>query len=532
MSLHAELKSQAKLMAKDVKAGKATAYSQQARDFMEINPDAVLGVVDLIHREANRKKPNDALIQAYGYMFFSGMELLRYQVERQHEWAEELVDAVRELLIHLAEGGVVSPSVLIFLLNGFIEAKLDPGEELTDLLGNVTLEHVADAPALDPADVGSLLESIVENAGGNEFEVYTALAANSQALPPEIRQAMMEQIVASDNPVLRDTGVLYLLDPAPEVRRTVCQTISQYGSPSMISPTALRRMIALRNWLPEDERHHLDAAIKTARQKQVECASWPQRKIEEILASNMDGAGAQSVFAVVKEGRKHVIASLLVKQEVGIADAWCLREQSKADVKSFLGHIRNETTSIPVDMGFLNALVPHYLAVGQKAGKAPTPGLLDFVETIGIEKWQPSEIAVDDLLSLLEKSADPGRIGEKGVIEVLEGGNNWYGESGIAESWFEDDAEVDAVLSAKLQSGTPAKVNAIIKSILEPRRAKWAERFLWTAFWLKQNQDLLSPWMEFFVVGHELHKGRPIKDIPVMRDIAEVTVMAATAVRF
>ena len=249
MSLHAELKSRAKLMAKDVKAGKATAYSQQARDFMENNPDAVLGVVDLIHREANRKKPNDALIQAYGYMFFSGMELLRYQVERQHEWAEELVDAVRELLILLAEGGVVSPSVLIFLLNGFIEAKLDPGEELTDLLGNVTLEHVADAPALDPADVGSLLESIVENAGGNEFEVYTTLAANSQALPPEIRQAMMDQIVASDNPVLRDTGVLYLLDPAPEVRRTVCQTISQNGSPSMISPTALRRMIALRNWL-------------------------------------------------------------------------------------------------------------------------------------------------------------------------------------------------------------------------------------------------------------------------------------------
>lgn len=517
-------------MAKDVKAGKATAYSQQARDFMEINPEAVLGVVDLIHREANRRKPNDALIQAYGYMFFSGMELLRYQVERQHEWAEELVDAVRELLIFLAEDGVISPSVLMFLLNGFIEAKLDPGKDLTDLLGDVALEHAADTPAHDPADLSSLLESIVENLGGNEFEVYSALAETSQALPPDIRQAMMDQIVRSDNPVLRDAGLLYLLDPAPEVRRTVCQTIIQHGSPSIISPTGLRRMIALRNWLPEDERYHLDSAIKTARQKQVDCASWPQRKIEEILASNMDGAGAQSVFAVVKEGRKYAIASLLVKQEVGIADAWCLREQSKADVKGFLGHIRNETTSAPVDMDFLNALVPHYLAVGQKAGKAPTPGLLDFVETIGIEKWQPTEIAVDDLLSLLEKGADPGRIGEKGVIEVLEGGNNWYSESGIAESWFEDDAEVYTVLSAKLRSGTPAKVNAIIKSILEPRREKWAERFLWTAFWLKQEPDLLSPWTEFLIVGRELHKGRPIKDIPVMRDIAEVTVMAAPAV--
>jgi len=532
MSLHDELKSQAKLVAKDVRAEKASAYSRRARDFMDINPDAVLGVIDLIHREANRKKPNDAMIQAFGYMFSTGMEALRYKVERQHEWAEDLVDEVRELLFLLAKGGVISPHLLMFLLNGFIEAKLDPGEDLTDLLGEVALEQAADTPIPDSGDLDELLESIVEQVGGNEFEVYAALAQTSQAMPPEVRQAMMGQIAASENPVLRDTGVLYLLDPAPEVRRTVCQTIARHGSPSILSPTSLRRMIALRNWLPEGERHYLDAAIKMARQKQVECASWPQGKVGELLASNMDGAGAQSIFAVVKEGRKHVIASLLVKQGVGVADAWCIRDQSKADVKDFLGHIRAETTSIPVDLDFLHTLVPHYLAVGRKAGNVPTPGFLDFVEAIGIEKWQPSEFSADDLLSLLEKDATPSHIEGKAAAEVIERSNGWCDESDFLKSWFEDDAEVEAVLSEKPRSRTPAKVNAIIKSILEPRRGKWVERFLWTALWLKQKQDLLSPWMEFLVVGRELHRGRPIKEIPVMRNIAEVTVMAATAIRF
>ena len=528
MSLPDEIKAHAKLVAKDVKAGKVSAYSHRARDFMEETPDAIIGVVDLFHRQANRKTPNEAMVKAYVYLFANGLEALRYQIERGHDWAEELVDAVRELLLMLADGGTISPLLLMLLLNAFIEAKLEPGDDLTELLGETTSEAAEDMlpPTLD--EIGKLFETMVEEASGNEFEVHAALAEISQALPPEFRMAILYQLATSDNPVLRDTAILYLLDATPEVRRTVCRTITAQASPTSISPVALRRMIALRNWLPETERHFLDAAIKKARQKQVDCASWPQRKIEQMLASNMDGAGAQSVFAVVKDGRKHLIAGLLVKQGVGITDAWCIRDNTKAEVRNFLSEIRSQTDSHPIDPEFLHLLVPHYLAVGQKAGNVPTPGLLDFVEALGVVEWQPSEIAVDSLLSLLENDADPARLGEVAVSEVLAGGNGWYYESRFVESWFEEDAEVEAVLSNKLKSRTSTKVNAVIKSILEPRRAKWAERFLWTALWLKQEQDLLSPWMEFLIIGRELHRGRKVKDIPVMRDIAEVTVMAET----
>jgi hypothetical protein len=285
-------------------------------------------------------------------------------------------------------------------------------------------------------------------------------------------------------------------------------------------------MVALRNWLPENERHHLDAAVKKSRQRKVECAPWPARRVEEIIVSNMDGAGAQSVFAVTKEGRKYLIASLLVKQGVGVADAWCLRDQSKTNVRDFLGHIHSETESHRVGSEFLDFLVPHYLAVGQKNGNVPVAGLLDFVEAIGVEKWQPAELAVDELLSLLERDLDPGRIDQTAVSEVIERGGGWLDEFGFLESWFEQDAEVDAILAKNPRSKPSTKVNTVIKSVLEPRRAKWTERFLWTALWLKQKQDLLSPWADFFIVGRELQRGRPINDMLVMRGIAEATVMA------
>ena len=526
MSLHAQIKAHAKLYAKDVKAGKASPRSSRARDFMADAPGAVLDVIDLVYREANRKKSNEALVQAYIYMFAAGLEGIRHQVERGQDWAEELVDAVRELLLLLAKGGVISPQLLMLLLNGFIEAKVAPGDDLTELLGSIALEATEDQPAPTLFEIGELFESMVEQAGGNEFEVHAALADTSKALPPKFRMATLYQITTSDNPVLRDTAILYLLDAAPEVRRTVCRLITEHASASLVSPVALRRMIALRNWLPENERPYLDTAIKTSRQRQVECAPWPKRLVEEIIVSNMDGVGAQSVFAVAKEGRKHVIASLLVKQGVGIADAWCLRGQSKTDVRDFLGHIHSETDSHRIDPEFLHVLVPHYLAVGQKNGNVPVPGLLDFVEAIGIEKWQPAELAVDELLSLLEKDIDPVRIHQTAVAKVIERSGDWLDEYGFLESWFEEDAEVDAILSKNPRSKTSTRVNAIIKSVLEPRRAKWTERFLWTALWLKQKQDLLSPWADFFVIGRELHRGRPVNDIPVMRGIAEVTVMA------
>ena len=152
--------------------------------------------------------------------------------------------------------------------------------------------------------------------------------------------------------------------------------------------------------------------------------------------------------------------------------------------------------------------------------------LLDFVEAIGIQKWQPSVLGLDELLSLLEQDIDPARTHQTAVATIIERSGDWLDEIGFLESWFEEGAEVDAILSKNPRSKIPTKVAAIIKSILEPHRTKWIERFLWTALWLKQKQDLLSPWADFFIIGRELHRGRPVNAIPVMRGIAEATVRA------
>jgi hypothetical protein len=527
MTVDDELKAQAKRVATDIKAEKASAGTGRAREFMAENPDAVVGAFEFAVAEDNRENPDEALIQAYLYLFSSGLVEIRYEIERGQDWAETFVDAVREALLGLARDGVIAPRLLMLFLNGFIEAKLAPGDALTELLGDIAHDSSEDQPALELPEVEEIYESIVAQASGNEFEVHDAFDEIGKAMPPEFRQALLHQITASENPVIRDAAVFYLLDAAPEVRRTASQLIAQQTPPTLVSSETLRRMIALRNWLPEGERPPLDAAIKKTRQRRVDCAPWPKRLVQETVVSNIDGAGAQSVFAVTKEGRKFVIASLLVKQGVGIADAWCLRGQSKSEVRQFLRHIRSETDSHPTDLKFLDVLVPHYLAVGQRNGAVPVAGFLDFIETIGMESWQPSEFTADNLVSFLEQGIDPARIDPATVAKVVETSRRWLDRIGFLDSWFEGDAEVNTILSRTAESKTPAKMDAIVESVLEPRRAKWTERFLWTALWLKEDKNSLSPWEDFFVIGRELHRGRAVKDIPIMQGVAEATVLAA-----
>lgn len=524
MLFRKEVKALAKRVAADLRTGKPSAKARRAREFMGENAPAIVGAIDLMRQEADRKHPDDALIYAYREMIAYGLEVLRFRSEAGDDGADMLVEGIREMVQNLARDRNIGPDILILLIKAFIEAKLPAGEELSDLLAELAADETEDESDDMPSDIAGLLEAIADEAGGDEFQAYAALMDVGEAMPAEFREIMAQALATAEKPVLRDCATLFLLDSDHDVRRIACQAIAGAASASAVSPNSLRRMIAIRNWLPKSERAQLDGAIRNSRKAGTECAPWPRNEPTELLATAEDGAGAQSVFAVARDGRKHVFAALLVKQGAGIADAWCQREQTKADINRLLDSIRSETGAIPVDMAFARQLTAHHLAQGLAYGEVPAAGLLDYAEAVGLEDCQPAELDADDLIALMEPDIEPARLTQEAVEDTLERSFAWIDEFGFMDSWFEADSDVNAVLSGR--SRAHAAVKAIVKSVLEPRRRKWAERFLWTALWSKQQTDLLSPWVPLFIVGRELHRGRKMAEIPVMQEIAEMTVAA------
>jgi hypothetical protein len=88
---------------------------------------------------------------------------------------------------------------------------------------------------------------------------------------------------------------------------------------SSLTSIEVRRLIAMRNWRPENERAEVDAVIRKARAAGIDCAPWEAGNIEAIVATAIDGATAQGVLLISPAGRKKRISSVLTKG--GILDA-------------------------------------------------------------------------------------------------------------------------------------------------------------------------------------------------------------------
>lgn len=524
-----DVKTLAKLVARDAKASWRYGHAGQAQDVLHQNPDAVLAIIDLLHREANRKKPNDSMVNAYLYMLSTSLEGIRYQIDRGYAWATELVEQVKELLLGLAKGGIIRGTLLIAILNAFRQARLDAGPELSALAGDLAVGQVEPPPNVSPADLDRMLIAMAEETGGDEFALHAQIADFTQALPPEFRHSMVIHLAGASAELLRMTAALSILDPAAEVRRATCRMLEQIAgsAPTLIPPATLRRMIAVRNWLPEADRPFLDAAVKKARSRDVACASWPKRQVLDVSATAIDGSGAQSLFAIVKEGRRHRIGALLVRQGIGVLDAWSLPQLAKADLTRFITETSSQVFLIPVAPEYLDIVVQHYLGTGLANAAVPPVGMLDFVEAVGVEHWQPQAVTPDDLVRRMEGEAGPAASAAAEIERIVAGSRALLTRMPFLDSWFEDDAEADAIIRSAGRARKASKVALVLAKILEPRRRKWAEKLLWSALWAKLGTGQTLPWEPFFILGRDLLGERPLQDIPLMVAIAERTIEAA-----
>jgi hypothetical protein len=196
-------------------------------------------------------------------------------------------------------------------------------------------------------------------------------------------------------------------------------------------------------------------------------------------------------------------------------------------VDDFFAHVLSEVTVLSVGIDYLGLLFRHYVAAGVANGKVPPVGALEFAEEAGLTNCNPAAQSIEDLVALIEKDLEPNLFSRDDENRLIRLSGELPSMLDFMESWFEHDAEVEAVLARRRKAKRADKLALIIEDILEPRRDKWANRFLWTALWGKSAQRSRIPWQVLFVVGREIRRGRPLKDISIMRSIAATTLEAA-----
>src|SRR5262245_36153138 len=162
----------------------------------------------------------------------------------------------------------------------------------------------------------------------------------------------------------------------------------------------LRRMVAMRNWLPEDSRAALAPAIATARRKGVSPAQWDDVEVRQLACTGVDGSGAIGALAHCRNKRKNVLGSLMLKHGIGVRDAWAREGLKTKEIEEiFFQASLMDQFMIPAE--FIRIAVGHFLALRHQTGSMPPFGLLQFLEAVGVSSVQPEFMSATSLLELI-----------------------------------------------------------------------------------------------------------------------------------
>jgi len=517
-----------KLVAADVTAGHPGANSWAVSQVLEAQPEAVLDLIEMLVTEGRRTRPNEQLVAAYVYMIGQALEIIRMDLENGRASARELAKTVRHTLLQAGTAGRVEPTLLMMILMQFSTAKLDPGADLQRLMADrfeqIGLEQGAGRSG---GDFDAYLKDLVAKVGGDPFALHAHMLEMAGAFPPDHRTTMGISLLRTGEASAREAVVGWLLDPSAEVRHAVASALAHAAPHGAVSGSMLRRLIVLRNWLPETDRPGLDSAIQACRRAGVECASWPQSQVQDALASGIDGAGAQSIFVLAREGRRWVIGCLLVKAGVGVRDAWARHGLTRAESEEFLDQVAGGTEVFPVSLEYVRLAAAHALAVNLASETMPPFALLDVVETADLQGLQPGTLPLERVMAMLEAEADPAA--PDSTAELLARSRAVVDSFDFLDSWFEEGAAVAQLLEGKRM--TRARRVALVRESLLPEQArKWGDWFARTALLLRHCENE-APWQEFFVTAKEVLAGRTMTEVPLMNRVAEITVDAYVASR-
>jgi len=464
-------------------------------------------------------------MEAWRFLFVSQLTNIRYRIDAGWGWARVMADECLARLTEIGQEGQVAPEDFTAIIGAFGEARIEMTDEAKAALAAAGME-MPDDMSTDSmrSAMGVLLDQMAE-AVTDPFDVREGLGDSMRAMPSEVRSFMAHEFAHSAHLVLRDTVPLLLLAEDQEVRRSAVAALEQTAAPETMSPETLRRMIAIRNWLPQADRPALDQAIRKARLKGVACAQWPAPASLDVLASMTDGSGTTSIVVATKgtKGRgRGVIGGVLLKQATGVTDSWCHTDMSRGEINRMLTKVRESIDAHTVDPAFMDRTIQHAIAIGSAIGEPPSVALLRIAEIAGGSDWQDRRLDIPAEAAALFETLPPARRTPEAIAESLDRSRRWMGKMRFTESWFVDDEKTRAILrdARKRKSGDGG--HRLLAEVLPAHRESWAERFLILALRGQASRDPADreTTEDFIVLAHILSGDTPLIEIGLMCEIA------------
>jgi hypothetical protein len=507
----------AKMVGQELASGAPSRATFEAGEMLAragIVPDLLACLV----AETRRPRPAARMVEAYAHLLESALTSLSMAGNGGDATARAALDEVRA-----ASDAEMNPTALMLVLRAFAQAGVEPGNGLRDAaLAMVEAEAPPGSPAARSKELGQHLADVAQALGNDPFAIHAEMAAAAAALPAAHRATMAAELAASDVPAARDAALGFLLDPDPAPGAAMLTALAARARRHAVPSRVIERLVTMRPWLAPARRPALDAAIRALRGNAEAPAPAAPGAVQAALASLCDGAGAQSLFALLKRGRRFDLVSVLVKAEEGVAGALLNEGMSKREADAMEHEIRRAAEAVDVPLAFITQRLADALAINLAQDTPPPFDLLRVVEALGVGVLQPAELPPSALAAQLLEGLPPERTDAEATRNAHRNATAWPAMFGVLGSWFEAGEEIETLL--RPMTSPPARIAALIADHLPRRRLFWAERCAWMAATLKPGKSPhQSAWIDFALIARDLAGTGELADMPLMRMIAEST---------
>jgi hypothetical protein len=485
------------------------------------------GLARALFMEACANRPDDARLAAYLSVLGSAVEELRLAGNGGVTEARIDLNATLALIGAEAAKGA-EPAILMEIARVLARAGVEPPAALKTALGSA-MERVRPESiesALEDMMEGALAE-IAAEAGDDPFAIHMELSETLSGLPDEQRAVIVSGLPASRHPGVRAAGLGFVLDRAESCATAALDAAHELEA--ALDAGALQRLLLMKPWLPESRQKSVERLISgRVVETAAPAATGSGREARKCMSTFTDGAGARSLFVVAKTGRKWTFVALLLKEELGVVDAWAQEGLTKRRADEMAERVADEAGAAPVSRELALLHVAHALAINARTSPPPF-GLVQFCELMGVRELAPNAIStaamIEGLLAETPLSLRDSDATARAHDHVLA----WCEASLVAESWFEAGEAVEALLG-KISDRTKRPAT-VLDRLLPPRRAIWAERLAMAAAIMKDADGDDPLWREAALVARDIAGDVPLKDIPLMERIAANTVRAFESYR-
>jgi len=454
---------------------------------------------------------------------------LQSATETGSKSAEKLLDHLMNYLAVRIDTHKHSLGFWLPVLNAFYDVHV----ELSPQLREAYLELAGQEEELPSTEEVNHLDAIknmiTELSDLSTFDIAENFFAQSYAMPPDFFADLIIDLYNIEEG--KDIALLALLHPKKEVRDIVVAVHDHMIHEVTFSSKSLSRLQTIKSWYPPAYHNQLNQWIRIQRKKGVVFHHEALTRIAYIKASEVDGSGAQGVFVHIKKGRVNRLCGLLVKQEVGIKDAWLTTPMSVSEVARYYDEAFDSSVTLrTVDTDYLMVCLNHFLAITINKGNAPDLHLLEMQELLGLH-FIPRLIDVNEIMNDLAVQISP--FTPEVIKKSFKRSKSWLDNKQFAESWYIENAHVDKLVNRCSTFVDGIKICAledaidvVVEEELELQRKKWLFHFLWVTLWLKAHSSKREKtWQDCFFIAHGIQTGLPLNEIPVINEIARQTVL-------